>query len=566
MAEPEPSMAFAASFDALIASLELKKGEDAYNKCRAKFFMDAMKVVNDKVASGDPTAKRLEAEYATLVETRGSQNRITKMEKANSNGLSQATEDLESKFQVLANAARTLPGDPGYKRLLRQFLTAEYATNARKYCSNARNVKDKNKTFKFEALALVCGLEYDGRRYNKLYNDFFQKSGILLTTALESANGHQEASPTKSMAQETNHGPLAAASSQMPNDESDTMRSLRNKLAAARLDGAVSESVPQMPKPEVRFEELVLYLGLTKGSSRYKRHHRQFFYHETLRNDVLKSGDDIAIEKLGRFEESCAARGSQQGTKEFRMFKKHFDIENENDTETSTDSSFSMCGFTSADDDSQYALQFKGRLQTGNGNNLHHGQPDGGVVNDRQVSDGKQPRHGHNRAQKDGPQKGDAPNDDAPNNGAPKNGGRKGGPQKGSAGNDGAPKGGAQKGGPQKGDPQKGRSNKSRAEKAKEEFNAYFPDTSKLENWQKLCRDLGIKPVPSSIRHCKMETKKIYVNIYQFLHQIRTGFPATRFPSQKALAEYCNGGSKRRFPRKIAKERGALAGLLHYLH
>ncbi|OBT57900.1 hypothetical protein VE04_02039 [Pseudogymnoascus sp. 24MN13] len=538
----EPAKTFTASFDVLIASLELKKGEEAYNKCRAKFFMDAMKVVNDKVASGDPTAKRLEAEYATLVETRGSQNRTSKIDIANSNGQPQATEDLESKFQVLASAAGTLPGQPGYKRLLRKFLTTEYATNAQEYCFNARNVKDKNKTFKFEALALVCGLKYDSPSYNKAYNDFFQKKGILLTRAIKSTGWHERSSSTKNMSQE----PASSRS----DDESATMKSLRNKLAAARLDGAVSESAAQTLEAEARFEELALSLELIKGRNSYTNYRCRFFEYESSRDHILKSGDDIAMEKLERFEESCAARGLQQGSKEFRTFKKHFDIENKNDTETSTDSSFSMCEFTSADDDSQYALQFKGRSQTSNGNNLHYGQPEGRVVGDRQASDGKQSRHG-NRALKDG----------APNNGPPKNGARQGGPQKGSAKKDDAPKGGPQKGGPKNGGP-----NKSRAEKAKEEFNAYFPDTSKLENWQKLCRDLGINPVPNSIRQCKMETKKIYVNIYQFLHQIRTGFPATRFPSQKALANYCNGGNKRKFPREIAKERGALAGLLHYLY
>jgi hypothetical protein len=512
MAEPEPAETFTAGFDSLIASLGLKEGEEAYNKCRAKFFMDAMKVVNDKVASGDPAAKRLEAEYATLLETRGSQNHIPKMEKANSNGQPQATEDLELKFQVLVNAAGTLPGGPGYKRLLRKFLTAEYAANAQEYCFNARNVKDKNMTFKFEALALVCGLKYDSPNYNKVYNDFFQKKGILLTSALKSTTGHEKTSSTKKMAAETNHCTHKAASSQ-PDSESAAMKSLRSKLAAARLDGAVLESAAKMPEAEAeaRFEELVLSLGLTKGSKSYKHHRRQFFEYESSRDHVLKSGDAIANEKLGRFEETCAARGLQQGTKEFRIFKSHFDIENENDTETSTDSSFSMCGFTSADDDSQYALQFKGRLQTGNGNNLHHGQPEAGVVRNCQVSDGKERRHGHNRTQKDGSQKGSAPKDGAPKDGHPMDGTRKGGHQKGNAGKDGSPKDGAQKGGPQQ-----GRSNKSRAEKAREEFNAYFPDTHKLENWQKLCRDLGINPVPNSITKCKM--------VSSFWHFVRTLF------------------------------------------
>lgn len=497
MAELEPSMTFTASFDSLIATLELKEGEEAYNKYRARYFMDAMKIVNDKVASGHPVAKRLEAEYATLIESRGSQNRTQKMEKANSNGQSQATEDLELKFQVLADAAGTLPGQPGYKRLLRKFLKAEYAANAQEYCSNARSVKDKNKIFKFEGLALVCGLKYDSPSYNKVHNDFFQKKGILLASALKSTIRHEKTSTTKNMAKETHHCTPEAAPSQRGN-ESATMKSLRNKLAAARIDGAVSESAAQIREAETRVEELALSIGLTKGSKGYKNHRRQFFEYESLRDYVLKSGDAAAIEKPERFEESCAARGLQQGTKEFRIFKGHFDIENEKDTETSTDSSFSTCGFTSADDDSQYALQFKGRLQTGNGKNLHHSQPEGGAVRNRQVPDGKEPRHGHNRAQTDGPKKGSAPKDGTPKNGPPMVGTRKGGPQKGNAGKDGSPKDGAQKGGPQK-----GRSNKSRAEKAREEFNAYFPNTHKLETGRNSVGTLVSTPFPTPSQSAK---------------------------------------------------------------
>lgn len=440
--------------------------------------MDAMKLVNDKVASGGPTAKSLKAEYATLVETHGSQNSIPTKQKTNNDDQSQMTEDLELKFQVLAKAVGTLPGEPGYKRLLRKFLTAEYSTNAQKYCCKARNLKDKNKTFKFEALALVCGQEYDSPRYNKFHNDFFQKTGVLLASALESTNGHEGPSSTKIMAQGTNDSSIAAGSSQKPDCESDVMKSLRDKLAAARLDAAESESFPQMPAPEARFHELILSLGLTTGSKRYKQHRRQFFKYEHSRDDIIKSGDDIAIGKLERFEETCATRGLQQGTKEFRIFKSHFDIENEDDSETSSDSSFSLCGLTSADDDSQYALQFKGRLRTTNGNNLNGGGPSDRVATHSQRSNTKQPKRGHNRAQNDGAQRGGAQKD-----GSQKDNGKTGG-----AKNEG---------------PQKGGFPKERAQKAKEDFDAYFGDPGKLENWQRLCRDLDINPVPTSITQCK---------------------------------------------------------------
>lgn len=316
----KPAHNFTASSDSLIAHLRLKEGEEAYNKCRSRFFMDAMKLVSDRVASGDPTAKSLEADYATLVETRASQNRHSKVKKTRTNNETQATEDLESKFQVLADAAGTLPGQPGYKRLLRKFLTGEHAANAEKYYSNARNVNDKNKLFRFEALALVCGLEYDTPIYNKVYSDFFQKKGTLLASALQSANGY-EPSSTAIMEHETKTFPSATASPQKSSDESTTMRSLRNKLAAARINGAPSEPVSQMPEPETRFQRLVLSLGLIEGSNGYKRHRCQFFYYESFRDEVLKSRDDIAVEKLGRFEECCATRGLQQGTNEFRIFK-----------------------------------------------------------------------------------------------------------------------------------------------------------------------------------------------------------------------------------------------------
>ncbi|KFY07151.1 hypothetical protein V492_07407 [Pseudogymnoascus sp. VKM F-4246] len=544
----KPAKNFTASFDSLTASLGLKEDEEEYNKCRAEFFMEAMKFVNDKVVSGDPTAKRLEADYATLVETRGSQNQAMKVEQASKDDQLQATEDLELKFHKLINTAGTLPGEPGYKRKLRKFLTAEYTTNAQAYCSNARNIEDQNKTFKFEALALACGLEYDSPGYNKVHSDFFQKNGTLLDSALESAIRHREFPSTTNMAQGSSNSLSADGAPQKPDNESAMMVSLRNKLAAARLDGAVSEGVSQKPTLEEGFQELALSLGLANGSKKYKDHHRYFFEYESSRDHVLMSGDAIAIEKLERFEESCATRGLLQGSKEFRIFKSHFDIENESDTRMSSTSSFSLCGFSSADDDSQYALQFKGRLHAGNGNNFHHGQTDDRVAGDNQGLNKKQPKRGNGNSQNDGAQ----------NGGAQKNSSQqdRGSNDRACAHKDHGQNNRAQNDGPQK----------TRAQRAKDDFDSYFGDPGKLENWQRLCRDLDIDPVPSSITQCKKEAKKIYVNIYQFLHQIKTGAPATRFRNQAALAAYCNAGKKRKFPRNIAKSTGALAGLLHFVN
>jgi len=43
----------------------------------------------------------------------------------------------------------------------------------------------------------------------------------------------------------------------------------------------------------------------------------------------------------------------------------------------------------------------------------------------------------------------------------------------------------------------------TRAERANRDFNEYFGNTTKLANWQRLCRDLEIEPVPGSIKKCK---------------------------------------------------------------
>lgn len=35
------------------------------------------------------------------------------------------------------------------------------------------------------------------------------------------------------------------------------------------------------------------------------------------------------------------------------------------------------------------------------------------------------------------------------------------------------------------------------------EFARYFGSEDKLENWQRLCRDVGIEDVPQSLKKCK---------------------------------------------------------------
>jgi hypothetical protein len=62
----KPANTFISRFDALIAPRGLKEGEKAYKKCRTKFFGDMMKTVDEKIASEDPAARKLEADYTKL--------------------------------------------------------------------------------------------------------------------------------------------------------------------------------------------------------------------------------------------------------------------------------------------------------------------------------------------------------------------------------------------------------------------------------------------------------------------------------------------------------------------
>jgi len=59
-----------------------------------------------------------------------------------------------------------------------------------------------------------------------------------------------------------------------------------------------------------------------------------------------------------------------------------------------------------------------------------------------------------------------------------------------------------------------------------------------------------------------MET--VWINIYDFLDQRNNGKPARRFKTERQLANYCKNTGKV-FPRGIAKEDGALKGLLAHI-
>ncbi|RDW78022.1 hypothetical protein BP5796_05874 [Coleophoma crateriformis] len=96
------------------------------------------------------------------------------------------------------------------------------------------------------------------------------------------------------------------------------------------------------------------------------------------------------------------------------------------------------------------------------------------------------------------------------------------------------------------------------------EFAAYFGKEEKLENWQRLCLDLGICDEISSITKCRKGLRRVWVNIYDFLDAKAKGDPVPRFGSQRALAEYTIK-TRRIYPKKAAKEGGPVRELLAHI-
>ncbi|KAF2633688.1 hypothetical protein BU25DRAFT_416862 [Macroventuria anomochaeta] len=98
----------------------------------------------------------------------------------------------------------------------------------------------------------------------------------------------------------------------------------------------------------------------------------------------------------------------------------------------------------------------------------------------------------------------------------------------------------------------------------------YGADTTKLEKWQELCRDVRIEPVPQSITKCKKALGSVYVNLVNLInHRRNRSVPVILFPNYQAFRTWTLGGKKfgdRIFPKKLAKEEGFVKALLKDLH
>ncbi|KAK4105539.1 hypothetical protein N658DRAFT_503664 [Parathielavia hyrcaniae] len=93
-----------------------------------------------------------------------------------------------------------------------------------------------------------------------------------------------------------------------------------------------------------------------------------------------------------------------------------------------------------------------------------------------------------------------------------------------------------------------------------QEFDDYF-GTGTLEDWQRLCRDVGLDGYYGSITQCRKALRTVHVNIRDLLDAVRQGQSPQRFANTAQLAAYTvNTG--RFYPRWRIKEMGPVRALM----
>ncbi|KAH6853810.1 hypothetical protein B0I37DRAFT_16153 [Chaetomium sp. MPI-CAGE-AT-0009] len=95
------------------------------------------------------------------------------------------------------------------------------------------------------------------------------------------------------------------------------------------------------------------------------------------------------------------------------------------------------------------------------------------------------------------------------------------------------------------------------------EFNTYF-GTGTLQDWQRLCQDVGLSGEYSSIKQCRKALSTVHVNIHDLIDAVKQGTTPHRFGNAGQLAEYTRR-TGRVFPKKKAKEMGAVRALLRLI-
>ncbi|KAF1836205.1 hypothetical protein BDW02DRAFT_494169, partial [Decorospora gaudefroyi] len=94
----------------------------------------------------------------------------------------------------------------------------------------------------------------------------------------------------------------------------------------------------------------------------------------------------------------------------------------------------------------------------------------------------------------------------------------------------------------------------------------YGKDSTKLEAWQQLCRDVNIDPVPDSITQCKKasRSRKVWVNLVNLIDHRNLGVELIRFKNYRQFQEYTVELGNI-FPKKKARENGFICALLRKL-
>ncbi|CAD6454029.1 7237c18b-d525-4c96-a596-3bad317ebf0e [Sclerotinia trifoliorum] len=92
----------------------------------------------------------------------------------------------------------------------------------------------------------------------------------------------------------------------------------------------------------------------------------------------------------------------------------------------------------------------------------------------------------------------------------------------------------------------------------------YFGNETQLANWQRLCVDVGMEEIPTSITQCRKALGKVWVNIFDFLDAKAEGKPVKRYSSEHKLATYTLKSGKI-FPKSHAKQGGPARVLLAHI-
>ncbi|KAK0515346.1 hypothetical protein JMJ35_002725 [Cladonia borealis] len=83
----------------------------------------------------------------------------------------------------------------------------------------------------------------------------------------------------------------------------------------------------------------------------------------------------------------------------------------------------------------------------------------------------------------------------------------------------------------------------------------------KLEDWQVLCQELRVSPIPASITQCKKALHKVHVNIIDLIDSRRQGTQVKIFATTQKLVSYTRATGNI-FPKTKAKENVLLKVLL----